>query len=89
MDQRPEPVSITVRKQLTEGSPGGTTFNFTGDTSFIPGGTFTLRPESTGGSAEITFVRAADVAWTVGETVPEGWTLRVAGLHRAGERPGR
>jgi hypothetical protein len=71
----PEPVSITVRKQLTERSPGGTTFEFTGDTSFIPGGTFTLRPERTGGSAEITFVRAADVAWTVGENVPANWTL--------------
>ena len=71
----PEPVSITVRKQLTERSPGGTTFEFTGDTSFIPGGTFTLRPERTGGSAEITFVRAADVAWTVGENVPASWTL--------------
>ena len=75
----PEPVSITVRKQLTERSPGGTAFEFTGDTSFIPGGTFTLRPEKTGGSAEITFVRAADIAWTVGETVPEGWTLEKLG----------
>ncbi|MEZ5239962.1 MAG: hypothetical protein R2716_13775 [Microthrixaceae bacterium] len=73
--QPPEPVSITVRKQLTPYSPGGTTFEFTGDTSFIPGGTFTLRPGTTGGSAEINFVRAADVAWTVAETVPEGWTL--------------
>jgi hypothetical protein len=72
----PEPVSITVRKQLTERSPGATTFEFTGDTSFIPGGTFTLRPERKGGSAEITFVRAADVAWTVGENVPAGWTLQ-------------
>ena len=71
----PEPVSITVRKQLTDRSPGGPTFEFTGDTSFIPGGTFTLRPEGDDGSAEITFVRAADVDWTVGETVPEGWTL--------------
>ncbi len=73
--QPPEPVSITVRKQLTERSPGGTTFTFTGDTSFIPGGTFTLRPENAGGAAEINFIRAADVAWTVGETVPQGWTL--------------
>ena len=73
--QPPEPVSIKVVKQLTERSPGGTTFDFTGDTSFIPGGTFTLRPGSAGGSAEITFVRAADVSWTVGETVPTGWTL--------------
>ncbi len=72
----PEPVSITVRKQLTEQAAGGTTFEFTGDTSFIPGGTFTLRPTQTGGSDEITFIRAADVAWTVGETVPEGWTLQ-------------
>jgi hypothetical protein len=75
VDEPPEPVSIKVVKQLTERSPGGTTFEFTGDTSFIPGGTFTLRPERSGGSAEITFVRAADVAWTVGETVPTGWTL--------------
>jgi hypothetical protein len=73
--QPPESVTITVRKQLTERSPGGTTFTFTGDTSFIPGGTFTLRPGSTGGAAEITFIRAADVDWTVGETVPAGWTL--------------
>ena len=73
--QPPEPVSITVRKQLTERSPGGTTFEFTGDTSFIPGGTFTLRPAKAGGSADITFVRAADVAWTVGEKVPDGWKL--------------
>jgi len=73
--QPPEPVSITVRKQLTADSPGGTNFEFTGDTSFIPGGRFTLRPERAGGSAEIAFVRAADVAWTVSETVPDGWIL--------------
>ncbi|HTO00129.1 MAG TPA: hypothetical protein VL068_05585, partial [Microthrixaceae bacterium] len=73
--QPPEPVSITVRKQLTYGSPGETNFSFTGDTSFVPGGTFTLRPESSGGTAQVTFVRAADVAWTVSENVLQGWTL--------------
>lgn len=69
------PVSITVRKQLADGAPGGTTFEFTGDTSFIPGGNFSLRPDQSGSSAEIEFVRAADVAWTVSESVPAGWTL--------------
>ena len=73
--QRPEPVTITVRKQLTKGTPGGTTFTFGGNTSYEPDGRFTLRPTSTGGSAEIRFIREADVDWVIEEIVPEGWTL--------------
>lgn len=73
--QPPEPVTIVIRKQLTERSPGGTTFTFGGDTSFIPGGSFTLTPPAAGGRADISFVRAADVNWTINEVVPDGWTL--------------
>jgi uncharacterized repeat protein (TIGR01451 family) len=76
---RPPPTSgtIIIRKQLVSGATDTKTFNFGGNVSYNPGGTFDLAVTK-GAPASITFYRAAVTAgspWIVRENVPAGWTL--------------
>ena len=76
---RPPPTSgtIIIRKALVSGATQTKSFDFVGNVSYNPGGTFGLSVVG-GAPGEMTFFRAATTAanpWTAQETVPSGWTL--------------
>ncbi|MDQ1308013.1 MAG: hypothetical protein QG671_3847, partial [Actinomycetota bacterium] len=75
---RPPPKAgiIVIKKALSGISSSDVVFNFGGNTSYNPGGAFSLK-----GGQSIEFVRGATAdtgfKWRVTETVPDGWRLAV------------
>ncbi|MEI6362340.1 MAG: hypothetical protein WCP95_09400, partial [Actinomycetes bacterium] len=76
----PDSGTIVIRKVVANPAAApDQTFNFGGNVSYNPGGTFSLKPASPSWAAESTFIRgeSSDVGfnWRVTETVPADWTL--------------
>jgi uncharacterized repeat protein (TIGR01451 family) len=76
----PPPASgtIVIRKEVKGTGSDGADFNFGGNVSYNPGGTFDLSA-APGSPGEQTFfraeTRAGDEPWKVNEEVPDGWVL--------------
>jgi hypothetical protein len=65
VDQKPQPGTIVIKKQLADGATSSEAFNFRGDVSYNPDNDFDVTT-----SNPATFVRDSNVNWTFAELIP-------------------